>query len=442
MTLITQGVPAIDHHSHASAYRTGGTYRSVRDHEDHFATGHLEASIPTEAYRRYVRARGSADESALHELESTYGIAGLLEKGRRFRSTTFFATALRKGCSLLYGTTDEASFDEQGALLRAQSLSAPYDQAAEVANTPVLLVDVPSIDTAQWNPQRYRQVIRVDPYFYPFGLDERDDRGTEADRFLTIFENVLAGELQRQGLTELPSTFDDYRDFCIESLRLRREAGAIGYKIVSAYVRTLAFERVSHEDAASAYEALRRGHAGDRKALADHLVSLIAADAGAHDVPVQIHTGMGHPEPGMYIRNADPLNLERLFITPALNTTKFVMIHGAYPYSSSAAALAQTYGNVFLDFSWMPYLHHAQLRLRLIEWLEILPADKLIFGTDTGLPEFHAAAAYFAREALDHVLSDGVSRGVWTSEQVDFLAHRVLYANAAELYHIEEGSRS
>lgn len=441
MTGPAQGVPAIDHHSHASAYRSGGTYRSVRDHEDHFLTGHLEANVPSEAYRSYVRARNAGDAVELDRLEEAHGIAALLETGRQYRSTTFFTTALRKGCALLYGTDEQDRFEALGARLRAEGLAAPYDRAAEVAGTPVILADVPKIDRGAWNPETYRQVIRIDPYFYPFGLEERDDRGTEADRFLGIFRTVLDEQRAEHGLDELPATFDEYRDFCLASLRERREGGAIGYKIVSAYVRTLAFDRVGHAEAAAAYASLRTTGDGDRKALADHLVAVIAAEAGELGIPIQIHTGMGHPEPGMYIRNADPLNLEKLLLAPELNRTRFVMIHGAYPYSSSAAALAQTYGNVFLDFSWMPYLHHEHLRLKLVEWLEILPANKLIFGTDTGLPEFHVAAAHFAREALDHALESGVSRGVWTAAQTDYLARRVLYDNTADLYGIEGRTR-
>jgi len=152
---------------------------------------------------------------------------------------------------------------------------------------------------------------------------------------------------------------------------------------------------------------------------------------------MQIHTGMGHPEPGMIVANSAPLLLESFLDTPSLNRLRVVLLHGGYPFSSQAAALAQTYGNVFIDFSWMPYLHHFYLREKLSEWLEILPANKLVYGSDTSAPEFHVAAAHYARAALDHVLHDGYVRGVWDARQTEWLARRILFENTAEVYGIE-----
>lgn len=139
----------------------------------------------------------------------------------------------------------------------------------------------------------------------------------------------------------------------------------------------------------------------------------------------------------MRVANSAPFLLEKLLDTPSLNRLRVCLLHGGYPFSSHVAALAQTYGNVFVDFSWMPYLHHYYLRTKLAEWLEILPANKLLFGTDTSAPEFHVAAARYAREALNHVLHDGHARGVWDAKQVEWLARRILFENTAEVYGIE-----
>jgi len=432
---ITLDIPAIDHHSHASAYGTSSVgYRTVAEYEDHFATGHLESRVPSSIYQEFVHARNAHDQAALDRLDASHGVFALIREGRRLRSTTFFSRALRKGCALLYGTEDESMFESEGAALRAAGLSTPYDRALDVSGTAVALADVRSIDRDHWDSGRYRQVIRVDPYLYPFSVPERDDRGTEAERFGSIFSSVLEEQLAAQGLNGVPANLDDFVSFAIESLRRRRARGAIGYKFASAYVRSLRFERVARAYAAEQYAAIVSGRHGDHMAVTDYLATHIAMDAGEHGIPLQIHTGMGHPEPGMYISNANPLNLESFLIQPELNQTQIVLIHGAYPFTSEAGALAQTYGNVYLDFSWMPYLHHAHLRLKLVEWLEILPLNKLIFGTDTGLPEFHVAAVHYAREALDWALEDGLQRDVWTADQVDLLARRVLHDNAAELY--------
>lgn len=435
MSSITEGIPAVDHHSHASAYvSASGRYRTVADHEAHFATGHLESRVPSSVYQRYVRARNSGDATTLAHLESEHGIEKLVAEGKSFRSTTFFTRALEVGCELMYGTDTASGHAVAGDALRSVSVSAPYDRALEIAETPVVLADVRSIDRSVWDAEKYRQVIRVDPYLYPFGVGGTVDRGTERERFEGIFATVLSEELHDQQRDSVPLTLSEFDDFVMESLRRRRAVGAIGYKFASAYVRSLEFGRVDKGLAADEYGRLVRGQGGDRRAIADYMATRIAINAAEHSVPLQIHTGMGHPEPGMYIRNADPLNLESFLLQPALNRTQIILIHGSYPFTSKAAALAQTYGNVYLDFSWMPYLHHAHLRQKLIEWMEILPANKVIFGSDTGLPEFHVAASHFTREALDFALSDGVTRGVWTATQCDFLAQRILFQNAADLY--------
>jgi predicted TIM-barrel fold metal-dependent hydrolase len=69
--------------------------------------------------------------------------------------------------------------------------------------------------------------------------------------------------------------------------------------------------------------------------------------------------------------------------------------------------------------------------------MEILPANKLLYGSDAGAPEFHVAAASYARQALNHVLHDGHERGVWNAGQVEWLARRVLFENTAEMYGLD-----
>ena len=185
------------------------------------------------------------------------------------------------------------------------------------------------------------------------------------------------------------------------------------------------------------YGALASGAAVDRAPMENFIVRRLSQYAADHGIPMQIHVGMGHPEPGMLIANSAPFLLEPFLNTPSLNRLKVILLHGGYPFSSDLAALAQTYGNVFIDFSWMPYLHHYYLRTKLAEWLEILPANKLLYGSDTSAPEFHVAAMRYTRESLNHVLHDGHQRGVWDAKQVDWLARRILFENTAEVYRIE-----
>ena len=429
---ITAGIPAIDNHSHASMAR----FRSVAQIDRHFSTAHLEANVPAEIYDAFIAARNQGDVQALEQLEAAHGTETLMQQGVAFRSTTFFARSLREGLGRLYGP--QLSEQEQMATALEWSTRGPsyiYDQALTVANTPIVLADVSYLDRAVWNPQHYRQVMRIDPYVYPFHDGQSELRGTEFQRFHAGFAAVLHKELLRHGLAQPPQDFDAYVQFVDASVQQRVAEGVVSLKIASAYVRPIDFRPASHAEAAATYARLAAGKADtDRRPLENFIVQRLAQFAADRALPVQIHVGMGHPEPGMLVSNGEPFLLETFLNIRSLNRLKVTLLHGGYPYSSQLAALAQTYGNVFLDFSWMPYLHHFYLRQKLTEWLEILPANKLLFGSDAGAPEFHVASAHFARQALNHVLSDGVQRGVWNAQQVDWLARRALHDNAAQLH--------
>lgn len=439
MTLpdITGGIPAIDNHSHASMAR----FRTVDQIERHFSTAHLEANVPAEVYDAFIAARNQGDTATLQRLEAEHRTDTLLQQGVAFRSTTFFARALREGCRQLYGPQQD--WDTQMATARDWGMRNPshaYDQALRVARTPIVLADVSYLDRGAWHPAQYRQVMRIDPYVYPFHDGQAALRGTEFQRFHAGFAAVLRKELQHHGLDAPPARFDDYLQFVDASVQRRVREGVVSLKVASAYVRPIDFRPASFDDASAAYAALAAGRETDRQPLENFIVQRLAQYAADNALPMQVHVGMGHPEPGMRLTNGAPFLLETFLNIRSLNRLKVTLLHGGYPFSSDMAALVQTYGNVFLDFSWMPYLHHFYLRQKLTEWLEILPANKLLYGSDAGAPEFHVAAAHYARQALNHVLSDGVERRVWNARQVEWLARRILWENAAELHGFDQDS--
>ena len=433
---ITAGMPAIDHHSHASVSR----FRTAEQIERNFATAHLEANVPPDVYDAYIAARNRGDAAKLDQLESDHRTETLMKEGLAFRSTTFFSRALKEGCRQLYGPADDG--DTLTRVAREWGAKGPsysYDQATKVANTPIVLTDVAFIDRGSWSRERYRQIVRIDPYLYPFHSGQGPGRGTEFQRFHGVFSAVLQAELKLYGLERLPADLDAYLQFVDASLQRRISEGAIGLKIVSAYVRSIDFGPATYAEAAETYSAMASGRVVDSTPLENYVVRRLSQYAADNRYPMQIHVGMGHPEPGMLVGNSAPLKLEAFLNTRSLSRLQVILLHGGYPFSSHVSALAQTYGNVYLDFSWMPYLHHYYLRTKLSEWLEILPANKLMYGSDTSAPEFHVSAASYARDSLNHVLHDGHLRKVWDASQVEWLARRILFENTADVYRIESG---
>jgi predicted TIM-barrel fold metal-dependent hydrolase len=379
------------------------------------------------------------DETTLAKLEKQYRISHILKDGIRFQKTTIHGSSLASGSRALYGDLSEAELVSASTQQRIADFPGLYDRALALSDTSCVLTDIPRIDAAQWSSQRYKPIARIDPYLYPLGHPDFIRRGSDTPRFRRIFSTVLHELLEDEGLAEIPTDFNDYLAFVRTSITNRHNNGFVGLKIASAYVRTLEFVRRDYRDAEAAYATL---HGDDvdptaYRILADYLVFAIAEQAAAEGLPIQIHTGMGHSEPGLTLRNADPRNLDGLLSDRALNQLPIILIHGGYPYTSYVAALSQAHGNVYTDFSWMPYLQHHTVERLLQEWLEVLPANKVLFGTDTGQPEFHVAATERSRLLLDRVLTSGVTDRLWTVSQAEWLAHRVFHENLAAIYRLD-----
>lgn len=439
----TADVPAIDHHSHAGYVRPGEHLHGFDGYEREYAMGHVEANIPHEAYTAYNAAVLAHDADRIRELEVTHGIPGLIDDSIRFQSTTVHAASLAEGTAALYGAGSRAALIEASVEERRTDFAGLYDRALLLSGTEQVLTDIPEIDASVWSADRYKPIARIDPYLFPFGHPPIVDRAEDSRKFRRVFRSILDRLLTTAGLDAPPAEFEDYRAFVLGSITRRQQAGTVGLKIASAYVRTLEFRRTTASDAAGAYGRLHAAErAGadvdpaDHRTLADFLVYDIAAHAVERELPLQIHTGMGHTEPGLKLAGANPVLLEQFLDTPALNRLRVILIHGGFPYGQALAAMSQARGNVFVDFSWMPYLHEHALHRMLQEWLEVLPANKVIFGTDTGSPEFHVSGTRRGRVALDAALTAGRASGLWSTRQASWLAERVLHENLRDVYGI------
>lgn len=437
----TAGVPAIDHHSHAGYVRPGEELEGIDGLEREYAMGHVEANIPHDAFAAYIEARVRQDAKRLAQLEQTHGIPELISESVRFQATTVHGSSLLAGSRALYGDLNYTETVRVSRERRRDDFPGLYGQALDLSNTAAVLTDIPFIDGQQWSQATYKPIARIDPYLYPFGHPTFRRRGSDSPRFQRIFGVILSDLLETEGLDSAPTTLGEYLAFVRASIIRRQEEGFVGLKIASAYVRSLRFTRRATADAEAAYAQLRTDsgalESGAYETLADYLVFAIAELAVERQLPIQIHTGMGHSEPGLLLTGADPRNLESLFSDPALNRLRVILIHGGYPYTSYLAAISQAHGNVFVDFSWMPYLQHHTVERLLQEWLEVLPANKVLFGTDTGQPEFHVAATERARLLLDRALTAGVTDRLWTVGQAEWLAQRVLRDNLCDLYGLE-----
>src|SRR5260370_38343810 len=89
---------------------------------------------------------------------------------------------------------------------------------------------------------------------------------------------------------------------------------------------------------------------------------------------VSLHT-MAGPVRYFNVAGANPLLLEPVLNDPALNKTRFVMVHGGWPFTREITALL-TKPNAYLDFSEQSMVIDPPLLAQTIrEWLSSVPRE-------------------------------------------------------------------
>jgi hypothetical protein len=289
---------------------------------------------------------------------------------------------------------------------------------------------------------RFKWVPFVDMFLFPLNNSAIAQKDPEHNAFMKNEEKLLAAYLDRAQLKLPPLAFEDYLTFISHTLEKFKSDGAVALKFELAYLRDLEIGNPKKEDAERIYTIYVQASepsADEYRTLEDYLFRYIAHEAGRLNLAVHIHTSLGV---GSYFRaaNANPLALEPLFNDPSLRKTKFVMLHGAWPFTREAAALILK-PNVYADysaFSYMTYPHQAALDLRLL--LEAAP-EKVLYGSDAspfsenvGWEETAWNGAKFGRQALGQAVTAMIEDGEISTDRGKHLVHLVLRENARQLY--------
>ena len=291
-------------------------------------------------------------------------------------------------------------------------------------------------------PPSFRWVPYVDALLFPLDNSALATRNPDRKLFFPLEDRVRARYLQAVHLIAIPATLPEYlAQVVTPTLERQHATGAIAAKFEIAYLRSFDFGDPSPADAARVY-AQYRGSAppeADYKLLQDFLFRYIAMECGRLGMPVHLHTDSGG---GGYfsIAGANPMLLEPIFNDPRLRKTRFVMLHGGWPFVREAGALLQK-PNVFLDLSQESLTFPPRtLATWLRERLETFP-DKVLFGTDgypysdaMGWEESTWIAATNARRALGLALTGMLRDGEINRERANQIALEVLRDNAKTLY--------
>lgn len=308
------------------------------------------------------------------------------------------------------------------------------------AGVDIALVNATQLGAGQRN-DRFRWVPYGDPLLWPFA-------GDRSRLYYSGGPSSIA-QLQRElSVATLPATLDGYVTQIVEPTLARwQRSGAVALKFLSAYARSLDFQPAAAEAASAAYSHAAAGGTLDparTTALEDYLFYEICARAGVHRLVVHIHTGNGN---GPYFNNsrADPLLLETALNSKALRNTRFVLVHGGWPFAQHAQAMMDK-PNTYVDFSAQTfYLTTRALAEVLRGWLGWQP-EKVLFGSDaysdvnTPLSDYEekqVLTTQRARRALAIALTAMVRDQEITQARAVEIARMVMRDNAITLYRLD-----
>ncbi|MHC4510458.1 MAG: ankyrin repeat domain-containing protein [Planctomycetota bacterium] len=255
--------------------------------------------------------------------------------------------------------------------------------------------------------------------------------------FADTFENPFPSD------KEPAATLAEYTKTVVTpALESFKQEGAVAIKFRTAYWRPLNFEKVPSVEAASVYEQLLGGKEvsiSEQRKLEDYLFRYIAQEAGRLNLIVHIHTGVG-AEPHFNISGSNPMLLESVFNDPDQRNTKFVLIHGGWPFDKEAGAMLVK-PNVYIDFSAQGFLRSTHALTKTIRaWLEWYP-EKVLFGTDAypespliDWEERACLSTKTARNALAVALTEMMNDEQISRNRALELAEMVLRTNAIRLY--------
>ena len=292
-------------------------------------------------------------------------------------------------------------------------------------------------------PPRFRWVPYVDALMFPLDNSALASATPDKKLFFPLEDKVRARYLEAAGLKSVPPTLAEYLSKVVTpTLERQKAGGAIAEKFEIAYLRGFDFGDTSQADAVKIYDrwaSKTQPDSAEYKLLQDFLFRYIAAECGRLGMAVHLHTMSGG---GGYfgVEGAKPMLLEPIFNDPRLRKTKFVMLHGGWPFVREAGALLQK-PNVFLDISQESLTFPPRtLAGWLREWLETFP-DKVLFATDgyafsdaMGWEESAWIASRNARQALGLALTGMVQDGEISRPRAGQIAEMVLRDNAVSIY--------
>lgn len=324
------------------------------------------------------------------------------------------ARAEAEGCRRLYGI-------DPGVILRSDAPEALFAKAAELRAAGGVAAIVHALDVARIGTQLVFQGS--------FREDNPLRQARPRIRFLAYLDPALTGGWEsfspdfEQSHPEFCyyeaieehfgtlSTLDRYLEALDALIDGWRADGVVGMKTAAAYTIGLEFGDPSLAKARGAFRKKGTMSRAEIRTVHDYAFRHALLACRRNRLPVVIHTGFqiwGHAD----LRQSNPILLHRLLIDPRYRDLTFVLLHGGNPYVGETTYLASMFPNVIIDFTWISWMTRGRFRAALTEWLEVVPHDRLCWGSDSGTPESIVGTDAIVRREIAHVLEDAIRDGI------------------------------
>ena len=302
------------------------------------------------------------------------------------------------------------------------------------------------------NPVIYRPSFRINAFHFGYGPWTVDQDGNSP---YTLYSHPFITDL------------DKYLEWVRQKIIEKKAQGCVALKLPIAYDRGLDFAETPYHQAQAAFGRLTAAFSeapqkpqsveqsnsvasisssvpvqpdselppvpgvssADIKVFQDFLFFQICRQAAELDLPVQVHTGMGQG------RRTNALWLQE--VIQKNPQTRFVLLHGGYPWIEDIPALVRLYPNVFADLCWLPLGSTPAGKFLLHELIENATSDKVMWGCDTWTAEESYGALLSLRFVLCSVLAEKVSDGYLTTQDAYQIIDNILYRNAADFFRLK-----
>ena len=238
-------------------------------------------------------------------------------------------------------------------------------------------------------------------------------------------------------------TFTDWLDACDEMISRYCDAGSVAFKTTIATDRSLNIGYGTYAEAEESFvRALREdgGYQPPSPAYQEFMFRHVLSRVQKRGMPVQMHTGMAASY-GNIIPNGNPLQLCPLFME--YRDLDFVIMHMGYPYQLEIGSLGKMFQNVYPDLSWAYLLSPNGAKAALSEWLDSVPATKIMaFGGDCGHEDHVYAHLLMAKETVSQVLAEKVAAGCFNPDHAKWMAEQMFLMNPYRVFRLEKAGIS